>query len=314
MKGYTGNGTLGEVMSFVEQTSMNFKDVIVPSSIMEFENLNTLKIQNFPLGVRPTAKKQICARLSTPMSYLEKCPQYLQQTNLNYWLRKLGDKELLVRLDGTEVRAIFTTRYQAINHPDVVGELIGTYGDGQKVNFSVSDDILAVHVPNEQNTFEVSRGDRLVPGVTVVNSETGYKAFSIESYLLRLVCTNGLIAPIKVAQSKFKHIIKSFFNKLDLKSLIECAGQNALEIKIDLQKALATPAGEIEKTFEKINKRFLLTEKETEATNWGYEQEPGDSMYHIINAYTKGAQYPELPPESTFKLQTVGGAVTGLVK
>lgn len=313
MVGYTGKGTLGKVLNLTNTTAENFKDIIVNTKNMRFNSLETLEIKKYPLTLRRSAKTQMCTRLGVPQSYLKKCPDYLQKNNLNYWLENIGGKNLLVRLDGEEVRAIFTTRYQAINHPEVVQQLISNYGIERNVRYNLSDDILTISITNGKD-FEVVQGDILKPGVTVVNSETGYKAFSIESFILRLVCTNGMISPVRAAHNRFKHIISSFFNRMNISQLINQVENEAVEIKVDLQKAIATSVNDIEDTFNKINKRFLLNEKETEATQWGYEQEPGETMYNVINAYTKGAQYEPLTPESIFKLQSVGGAVTGLVR
>jgi len=313
MIGYTGKGLLGEVLDLTETTSKNFRDVVVNTRKMRFTSLNTLEIEGYPLSLRKTAKTQVCTRLGVPQSYLKKCPDYLQKNNLNFWLEGLANKDLLIRLDEEEIRAIFTTRYQTINHPEIVQQLVHNYGPKQNVMYNLSDDILTISITNGKD-FEVTPGDILKPGVTIVNSETGYKAFSIEAFLLRLVCTNGMISPVRVAHNRFKHIIGSFFNQLNISHLISQVENEAIEIKIDLQKALATPVKDTEDTFDKINKKFLLSKLETEATQWGFGQEPGATMYHVINAYTKGAQYQNLQPESIFKLQSTGGAVTGLVR
>jgi len=313
MEGYTGNGTLGKVLNLTQTTAENFKDIIVNAKDMQFNSLETLEIKNYPLALRKSAKTQMCTRLGVPQSYLKKCPDYLQKSNLNYWLTNLGSKDLLVRLDGENIRAIFTTKYQAINHPAILQQLVRNYGEEQKVHYNFSDDILTLSITNGKD-FEVTAGDILKPGVTVINSETGYKAFSIEAFILRLLCTNGMISPVRVVHNRFRHIVSSFFDRLDISQLINQVENEAVNIKVDLQKAVATPVNDVEDTFTKINKRFLLNKPETEATQWGYEQEPGETMYNIINAYTKGAQYQDLTPESIFKLQSVGGAVTGLVR
>ena len=47
---------------------------------------------------------------------------------------------------------------------------------------------------------------------------------------------------------------------------------------------------------------------------WALPQEYGQTMFHVINVYTKAAQYPELPADSGYKLQKVGGSILGMVK
>lgn len=52
---------------------------------------------------------------------------------------------------------------------------------------------------------------------------------------------------------------------------------------------------------------------EKEAVEWGWPFEQGETMFHIINTYTKAAQYPGLSAESTYKLQKVGGMIMGML-
>jgi hypothetical protein len=47
---------------------------------------------------------------------------------------------------------------------------------------------------------------------------------------------------------------------------------------------------------------------------WGWYREEGDSMFNVVNAYTRGAQYEQLTAEASFKLQKVGGMILGMVK
>ncbi|MGI6455041.1 MAG: hypothetical protein ACOX5R_05390 [bacterium] len=42
-------------------------------------------------------------------------------------------------------------------------------------------------------------------------------------------------------------------------------------------------------------------------------QEQGDTMFHIINTYTKSAQYPDLNAESQFRLQRTGGSTLAML-
>ena len=53
---------------------------------------------------------------------------------------------------------------------------------------------------------------------------------------------------------------------------------------------------------------------EQEAVEWGYEYEPGGNMFAIVNAYTRGAQFPDLSAESGYRLQKTGGQILAMVK
>jgi hypothetical protein len=45
-----------------------------------------------------------------------------------------------------------------------------------------------------------------------------------------------------------------------------------------------------------------------------FSQELGQTMFAVINIYTKAAQYQGLQASSSFKLEKVGGATLGMVK
>ncbi len=60
--------------------------------------------------------------------------------------------------------------------------------------------------------------------------------------------------------------------------------------------------------------QFQLGEKEREAVEWGWNQEAGNSMFHVVNAYTRAAEFESLSAEASYRLQKVGGMVLGMVK
>lgn len=46
----------------------------------------------------------------------------------------------------------------------------------------------------------------------------------------------------------------------------------------------------------------------------GWNQEPGNTMFHLVNAYTSAAQFEGLLAEASYRLQKVGEMVLGMVK
>jgi hypothetical protein len=56
-----------------------------------------------------------------------------------------------------------------------------------------------------------------------------------------------------------------------------------------------------------------LKESEREGVAWAWPQEAGDTMFHVVNTYTKASQMEGLPAESSYRLQKVGGEVLGML-
>lgn len=77
---------------------------------------------------------------------------------------------------------------------------------------------------------------------------------------------------------------------------------------------MQTPVENPPMTIENFNRQFQLGEKEREAVKWGWEQEMGTTMFHMVNAYTRAAQFEGLSAEASYRLQKVGGTVLGMVK
>ena len=67
-------------------------------------------------------------------------------------------------------------------------------------------------------------------------------------------------------------------------------------------------------TTENFNRQFQAGEMEREAVKLGWEQEMGNTMFHVVNAYTRAAQFEGLSAEAIYRLQKVGGMVLGMVK
>ena len=61
-------------------------------------------------------------------------------------------------------------------------------------------------------------------------------------------------------------------------------GQQKSQFRISMQTPVDNPI----MTIESFNRQFQIGEKEREAVKWGWEQEMGDTMFHVVNAYTRG--------------------------
>ena len=87
-------------------------------------------------------------------------------------------------------------------------------------------------------------------------------------------------------------------------------GQQQQQLQFSLESKVDNP----ESTMMLFNRQFALGEQEKQAVEWGWIFEAGETMYNIVNAYTKASQYDGLPAGSAHKLQRVGGQILGMVK
>jgi hypothetical protein len=305
--------TFGEVQQQVQDMSINHHDRTIPSDDIQFASLETMIIDGQTHPINPRAQSMIASRLRIPTNYLRRCSSGLQARNLNQHINKQKeDREFLIRFDGSEIRAIFTPRYTPMDNIEVLRELESASGIGQytKVQSQVDSDFLSISIPNDEQTFNIARGDLVTPGVSICNSEVGVSSLRISAFLLRLVCTNGMVAQVGHTNA-FKHISRRAMDEFPM--VLDQVGEQAQILQKQFQMSIESKVDHPLESLNAFNTKFQLGKVETEAVDWGFEKEPGETMFHIVNAYTKGAQFETLNPESSYRLQHVGGQILNMV-
>lgn len=308
-----GKTTLENVMAKVHEMSMNYYDEPIAIGEMEFENLNWMFIGNNVFQILPSAQRLFANRLRIPHAYLARCPEELQAQNLNYWLEQEQKQResLFCRFDGHRLRAVFTERYTATDHGEILEKMIEhDFPLTAEVHCSLDETLMVIKVPEYERMFGFN-GDRIVPGISIGNSEVGILALTIEAYFYRLVCSNGLIAKTAVA-SRFKHISRKALDEfpyvLEQVGLESQSSQHRL--RISMQTAVDNPLD----TISSFNRQFQLTKKEAEAVERGWQLEQGETMFNVIQAYTRAGQDTSLSAEEAYKLEKTGGQILALVR
>lgn len=304
--------TLEKVANRVDAMSQYCFDKNIDVSDISFDNLETMRIGNNETHpIREIAQRSICYRLGIPHQYLKKCPPDIQALNMNHWVPYEKNEQLFVRFDGNEVRAIFTPRYVPADNCRVMEKLDSlNYGPDTRVQCSLDHELMLLSIPDGNKTFQIN-GDRITPGVSIANSEVGLSSLAIESFMLRLICTNGLVSKTKIGAS-YRHVSTKILNEFPavLDQVSYEVGKQKDQFKLSIESPVENPKS----TIESFNRQFQLNHQEKEAVEWGWMKEYGDTMFHIVNAYTRAAQLDSLPAESSYRLQKVGGNVLGMLK
>jgi len=304
--------TLGNVQNRVIEMARNYHDEYVPVQDISFENLESVNIgsENHPL--KNVAQWEISNRLGVPYSYLRKCPEDVQAYNLNHWIKKERNEELFFRFDDQEVRAVFTPRYVPVDNIAVMERLDALgFGPETKVQSRLDGNFMMVNIPDPGKEFAIAAKDKMRSGISIGNSEVGIASLSIAAFILRLICTNGLISKTETTSS-YRHVSSGILDKFPevMGMLSQEIGQQQQQLQFSIQSKVDNP----ESTMMLFNRQFALGEQEKQAVEWGWIFEAGKTMYNIVNAYTKASQYDGLPADSAHKLQRVGGQILGMVK
>jgi hypothetical protein len=308
--------TLGNLIENVETMSTGNFDETVSLNDIEFENLTEMWIAGVSVEILPQGQKLLAQKLGVPFSYLNRCSSELQMTNLQYWLeqeRKQREAFFLRFNREKQIRACFSNRYTAIDNREILARMLDLgFKPEQEVQYMLDDGMMVVKVPEYARAFDVVLRDTIVPGLSFGNSEIGLLSFCIECYYLRLVCTNGMVVPVSVGQSRFKHISRKAFETLPetIRQVAESSDRQQAQMVISVNTPVRNPI----QTIESFNKRFGLTLAEGEMVKASFAQEPGETMWNVIQAYTGSARSPELTVEAAYRLERVGGQILALVK
>jgi hypothetical protein len=305
--------TFESVIGKVHEMSTNYFDETIPVTDMLFDSINRMWISGKEVEVLPSAQRLFANRLRIPHSYLVRCPQELQARNLNHWIQEEAERRetLFCRFNGDKLRAVFTDRYKAIDHMEILSRMV-EYGFSEEtqVHYSLDQEMLLLKVPDFTRTFGFG-GDKIVPGIGIANSEVGILAFEITGYFYRLVCSNGLIAKTAVA-TKFRHVSRKALEEFPglLRQVVHESEHSQRRLEISTQTRLDNPL----MTIGTFNRQFNITKTEAEAIQHAWEIEQGFTMFHVINAYTRAAHEGDLTDEESYKLERIGGMILAMVK
>jgi len=303
--------TLGKVFDRVDEMSAGCYDINVDVPDIAFDNLDMLRIAGEPHPVRPVAQRSISNRLGIPYPYLRRCPPDVQALNLNHWIKHEKNDQLLFRFDGQDVRALFTTKYIPVDNFEVMERLDSlNYGPTTEVQCHLDHEFMSLSMPDGKNAFDIN-GDRFKPGISISNSEVGLASLSIAAFVLRLVCTNGLISKSDVSAS-YRHVSTKIireFPKVWDKVSYELGTQRS-QFKLSME----SPVDDPESTLASFNRQFGLNAPEKSAIEWAWPKEIGNTMFNVVNTYTRAAQWDELSAESSFRLSRVGGNILGMLQ
>ena len=299
--------TLAKVSDRVNEMSQNCFDKNVTVADISFDNLDTVRIgDNETHQLREIAQRSISYRLGIPFQYLKKCPQDIQAMNMNYWIDHEKNDQLFFRYDGDDVRAIFTTKYRPVDNFEVMERLDSLgYGLDTRVQCSLDHEFMLLSIMDGKKAFQIN-GDKFKPGVSISNSEVGLASLSIAAFVLRLICSNGLIRKTEIGAS-YRHVSYKILSEFP--QVLENVSYELGKQKDQFKLSMESPVDNPDATIKSFNRQFQLAKDEKDAVEWAWTQEMGDTMFNIVNTYTRASQFPELSAGSSYQLQRVGGNI-----
>jgi len=180
-----------------------------------------------------------------------------------------------------------------------------------EVHLSLDSEMMVLKVPEYDRLFRLSEKDKIVPGISIANSEVGILALSIEAFYYRLVCSNGMIAKTSV-DARYKHISRRVMDEFPL--VLENVVHQSRHGQDRFQISMQTPVENSISTIETFARQFALTQNEAAVVKQAFYLEQGATMFHVINSFTRAAQVPGLSASDAYRLETTGGRILAMVK
>jgi Domain of unknown function (DUF932) len=155
------------------------------------------------------AHAQMASRIQIPKPYYDRMRSQspdLLSTNVNHWLGEKHETSLIRTLRG-QMRAFLSNRYRIVDNHEILAMVlpeIAEMGDGMWIaSCNVTDEKMYLKVVNTKLEAAISVGDPVQAGFVLSNGELGNGSISVEPFIYRLVCTNGLT--LKDAKQRKNH-------------------------------------------------------------------------------------------------------------
>ncbi len=169
---------------------------MVPSGDFQLDTNTGMEI----MSATNYAHAQMASKLSIPKVYydrmLNQSPNLLAD-NVNHWLDKRQEETGLIRTLRGQMRAFLSSRYRIVDNHELLAMVIpelAEMGSGIKIaSCQVTDEKMYLKVINTNIEAAISVGDPVQAGFILSNGEIGNSSISVEPFIYRLVCTNGLI-------------------------------------------------------------------------------------------------------------------------
>ncbi|SRR6266545_2606966 len=351
IRGRYGNDivALAQELQRVRESTL---DVVAPTVSLR-ATATTERAADDPAGVGPTEVRlevpdhgtyaltrhghaQLAEKTGIPFGYYERMQvagmNGLVAENVNAWLgRQQGSDRRLVRIADGKVRAVLGASYRVLDNYDLamlVMDRAKEHGASiQSADLTETRLYMKIVVPGYRES--IKRGDDVVGGLVVSNSEVGNGAFRVEPFLFRLVCQNGMIGESSLYQvhvGKRLEIGELVFSR-ETRQLTDAALWSEVRDVMDgtfdqtvlreiVKKLRGTTKVEIEapkEVTDVVAKNLGLSdERKTDLIR--YFAKEGDTLYGLVQGVTRLAQDFEDAEDQVRLERYAGQIVAGKVR
>lgn len=283
------------------------------------------------------AHSQVAGKLDIPLKYYrrmrEQAPELLAR-NINTWMPTPNkelisnpkDRKLLLRtLDGS-VRAVLSDRYKILDNHDLLLKSLEEFrevgAELHRADLTPNHMYIKATVPH--TVAEIQKGDTVVPGVIIQNSEVGAGAFKVMPFMLRQICSNGMIGESKITKIhlgrkqdqgiiqfsaetqmaenatlwlQVRDIIRGTFDPVTFQRW-------ASQLRMGTEVEIENPVYAVDNVIE----TFGINEEMKDELLNHFSREGDMTQWGLANAVTRTARDME-DPEKVIEMEVIGGQV-----
>jgi len=329
---------LNSLRTEISNEATRREDFIVPPKKLRLATHNGLHLEfnNHSYPCNDIAHNQIAAFCGMSARYYDALrfnnPKLLTD-NVNYWFETKPRRERLVRTDGQRVRVFLSGQYEIIDHDvffDAAWPVLEHIEGVETVSAQLTASRLYVELRFPRVAGEPRVGDVVQLGVVLTNSDVGLGPVSIEPFVYRLMCTNGLVMPFAIPGSRLRlvharHILsrggvldpratprerRRQLRELVLRSVQLLLRPESFQRLLAAMRQAAESAELMrpEEAVRQVTRIFRLAGREAELVAYNLDRDRDRTRWGLANAITRVANdHPRY--DRAVQLQEIGGLV-----
>jgi hypothetical protein len=264
------------------------------------------------------AERSLSGYLGISKAYLAKCPPDLKAHNLNFWLQRRGHAAAVI--EATDDHWVTIHKPGLLILPlarvaDVVTgtlkpdyEIVSLIRNDTRFQIDVATDHQIEVAPDDRIDDRRQVGDITRGGLRITSNPTEVEAPIVQTYLHRLVCTNGLVSAEEEGTIRLKgHTIDDIFVEMEAacRSVL-----GDLDSRLAEYAALATqfPPGSPVRFAYQVGRERGLTQRVMDRIMERVNVLPDDAtIYDVLQVFTELANSGTVNYRTMLKLQGIGG-------
>lgn len=192
----------------------------------------SLIIEGKTIPIRTSFLRKLLKWFNFPIGQIRYFDLETVESIMNDYLLNIKSNTVDITLENGEALTITSEKYGKINDIDLI-KLIEPLG----ISKIIKNDFMTSIVSETKEIIEPIPDDKFGVGISLFNSETGFRALSINSYLLRYICSNGAYVRDSSESKKYYHYDLNVMTVMDeveksIKSLNEKKKEISERIKM----------------------------------------------------------------------------------